>query len=294
MLELVTRTLRLGYTPPYDYAAILGFLEKRLIPGLERVDGDAYERVVALPDGVAVLRVRHDAAQRQLRVTMRAPVGAVLPDVRARLRRVFDLDAEPDAINATLRRHALLRRQVRREPGLRVPGCWDGFELAVRAVLGQQITVAAARTLAVRLTQAYGASIPGSADARAFPTPAALADAPLLGHGLTTQRAHTLRELARAVRNGEIDFDAPSSLDRAVERLCALPGIGPWTAHYIAMRALRHADAFPASDIVLRQVAAGDRRAPMSTRALEALSQDWRPWRAYAVLHLWRMSSALP
>ena len=293
-MPTATRTLRLAYTPPYDYAALLGFLEKRLIPGLERVDGAAYERLIALPEGLATLRVQQDGACDELVVRVRAPVGARVPDLRARLRRVFDLDAQPRAINAVLRRHPLLRTQVRREAGLRVPGCWDGFELAVRAVLGQQITVAAARTLAMRLTQAYGALIPGASDARAFPTPAALAEAPMQGHGLTTQRVHTLRGLARAVCEQRLQLEPGADLNVAVETLCALDGIGPWTAHYIAMRALRHADAFPASDIVLRQVAAGDRRAPMTTRALEALSQDWRPWRAYAVLHLWRMSSALP
>jgi AraC family transcriptional regulator of adaptative response / DNA-3-methyladenine glycosylase II len=293
-MPVTTRTLRLAYTPPYDYAALLGFLEKRLIPGLERVDAESYERVIAVPEGAVIVRVRHDPARAELVAWVCAPAGARLPDVRARLRRVFDLDAQPQAINAVLRRHPLLRAQVRREPGLRVPGCWDGFELAVRAVLGQQITVAAARTLAVRLTQAYGARIPGSDGAHAFPTAVALADAPMQGHGLTTQRVRTLRGLARAVCEGRLCLEPGQDPATVIAALCALDGIGPWTAHYIAMRALRHADAFPASDIVLRQVAAGDRRAPMSTRALEQLSEDWRPWRAYAVLHLWRMSSALP
>src|SRR6185312_5471314 len=182
-------------------------------------------------------------------------------------------------------------------PGLRLPGSWDGFEIAVRAVLGQQVSVAAARTLATRLVQRHGivlaqAPLPGLD--RLFPTPEALADADLRELGVTGARAETIRGMARALLDGRVDFRAEQSLDEFVARWVALPGIGEWTAHYMAMRALSEPDAFPAADLILRRVATTD-PTPLSTKALSQRAEAWRPWRAYTVLHLSRgTADALP
>ena len=202
---------------------------------------------------------------------------------------MFDLDADSAAINAHLRADPHLRRLVRRHAGQRLPGGWDGFEIAIRAVLGQQISVAAARTLADRLVKRFGTpvAIDGSEGVRLFPQPATLADADLTPIGVTRQRAATLRAVARALCDGAVSFRPEQSLDQFVAAWTQLPGIGAWTAHYIAMRALSDPDAFPAADLVLRK-AVSSNGAMVSTRALEELAQAWRPWRAYAVLHLWR------
>jgi AraC family transcriptional regulator of adaptative response / DNA-3-methyladenine glycosylase II len=208
-----------------------------------------------------------------------------------RVRRIFDLDADPAAVHALLSQTPLLARGLRRRPGLRVPGGWDGFEVAVRAVLGQQVSVAGATTLARRLVQAHGAIRPQGQPGldRIFPAPEILAEAPLEKIGLPKSRAATLRALAGAVASGQVHFGAGQRLDDFVRSITALPGIGPWTAHYVAMRALGHPDAFPAGDLVLQQVLGGE-DGRLSERETEARSQTWRPWRAYAVLHLWFLS----
>lgn len=284
--------LTLAYRPPYDFAAMLAFLGRRGIPGLEHVVAGTYERAFVLPEGAGRLSVAAGAAPNTLTLRVQSPSAAALPRIAARVRRLFDLDANPAAINAVLVLEPLLRESVRRNPGQRVPGCWDGFELAVRAVLGQQVSVAAARTFAIRTVARYGDPIPGQGpeSVRAFPTPAALADADLAAVGLTSRRAATVRGLARAVADRTLGFDGGQGMDAFVAALCELDGIGAWTAHYIAMRALHHPDAFPAADLILRQVA-GSKARPLSARALDSRAEAWRPWRAYAVLHLWRMAA---
>lgn len=284
-------TLRLPYRAPYDFDAMLAFLARRSIPGVESVSESAYRRSIEIDgDGrwFEVSAIANDDALA-LRVPMLKPdqIGSVV----ARVRRQFDLDADPIAIAAAFSNDPLLAPLQRQWPGQRLPGAWDGFELAVRGVLGQQISVAAARTLANRLVERHGTPF---ADAPAglqslFPSPAALADAPLEDIGVTKARAATLRGLAQACVDGRVHFSAEQGLDAMVASLVALPGIGPWTAHYVAMRALSQPDAFPAGDLVLRKIVCGD--ALMSERALEALSQSWRPWRAYAVMLLWRSAT---
>ena len=291
--------LRLGYRPPYDFEALLGFLRTRSLPGVERVDEHSYMRVFGPADAPGWLRLsawpretRH-AGEHALRLELHCPQPSQLLQVVTRLRRMFDLDAEPQAIAATLGAGGVLKPLLRKRPGLRLPGGWDGFEIAVRAVLGQQVSVAAARTLATRIVQRYGEPLtapllPGLE--RLFPTPERLAEADLREIGVTTARAATIQGVARALLDGRIDFRAEQPLDEFVARWVALPGIGEWTAHYMAMRALSHPDAFPAADLILRRVAAGD--APeLSTKALIGLAEAWRPWRAYAVMHLWRSAS---
>lgn len=285
--------LTLRYRPPYDFAAMLAFLGQRALPGVEHVDATSYSRVIGTLDAPGWLRVSGGADEDalQLEVHGLAP-SSLLPLVR-RVRRMFDLDADPHAINAALAVDPVLHDCVAARPGLRLPSGWDGFEIVVRAILGQQISVAAARTLASRVADRYGSRLPQSPApglTHLFPTPAALIDADLLSLGLTRARAEAIRTIARALLDGDIDFQPEQTLDEFVRRWTALRGIGAWTAHYVALRALGHPDAFPADDLVLRRVADPD-GAVLSARALSLRAEAWRPWRAYAVIQLWRQAS---
>jgi len=286
--------LRLGYRPPYDFDALLAFLRTRALPGVELVDEHAYARVFGSADAPGWLRLSPwpDNAHA-LRLELHGASPAQLLPLVTRLRRMFDLDAEPQAIAATLGAGGVLKPLLRLRPGLRLPGGWDGFEIAVRAVLGQQVSVAAARTLATRIVQRWGEPLnapPMPGLERLFPTPTQLAGVDLREIGVTTARAATIRGIAQALLDGRVNFHVEQRLDEFVARWVALPGIGEWTAHYMAMRALSHPDAFPAADLILRRVAAGD-GPELSTKALTALAESWRPWRAYAVMHLWRQAS---
>ncbi|MDR3386633.1 MAG: DNA-3-methyladenine glycosylase [Rudaea sp.] len=287
-----SRRFRLPYLAPYDFKALLEFFARRAIPGVEQVDADSYFRRFAIDGMSGSLRVSHIADGDALALAVEFPDMAYLSDIRARVRRMFDLDADMATIHARLGRKAPLRALVRRHPGQRLPGGWDGFEIAVRAVLGQQISVAAARTLAARLVQRFGTE---TRTARGetfhlFPAPPDLAEADLGTIGVTRARAQTLRGLAQALCEGRVDFRPDQDLEQFVQSWVQLPGIGPWTAHYIAMRALSHADAFPAADLVLRKAVSRD-GLPVSPGQLQRMAETWRPWRAYAVLHLWRSSS---
>lgn len=282
-------TLRVPFRAPYDFSALLAFFARRAIPGLEQVDASSYTRHFAFDGTAGSLRVARIRGGDALALTVDFPDTARLQTIVARVRRLFDVDADVAAITAQLARDPRLRAFVRRHPGQRLPGGWDGFEIAVRAVLGQQISVAAARTLAVRLLERFGepAALPDGEKIRLFPTPQTLTCADLTKIGLPRARAQTLNAIARALCDGVVAFRPEQSLDAFVASWCELPGIGAWTAHYIAMRALSHPDAFPAADLVLRKTLA-DGDAPLSTRAVESLAERWQPWRAYAVMHLWR------
>jgi AraC family transcriptional regulator of adaptative response / DNA-3-methyladenine glycosylase II len=283
--------LRLPYRAPYDFAHLLEFYARRSIPGVETVDADGYRRSFVqggVPGWFAVAPIAGDSA---LRLRVHHPHSSALGTLVARVRRMFDVDADPRELATVFRRSDVLGPLIRRWPGQRLPGAWDGFELAVRAVLGQQVSVAAARTLAARLAATYGTPYAEGAAAglsALFPTPQALIDAPLEQQGITRARAATIRGLAQAVADGRIAFRPEQSLAQFERDLVALPGIGPWTAHYIAMRALAQPDAFPAADLILRRSAGQGRT--LSTRELETMSEAWRPWRAYAVMLLWRAS----
>ena len=289
-------TLRLGYRPPLDFAAMLAFLSKRALPGIERVTDNSYERVAGPPEAPTLIHVSADPVRPELLLRIEGPDPRAIPDIVRRVRRIFDLDADLRAVHAVLRTEPLLAKAIKKRPGLRVPGGWDGFELAVRAVLGQQVSVAGATTLARRLVDAYGEPCKGGLPGldRVFPRPERLVGAPLELLGLPKSRATTLRSLARAVVDGRMDFGAGQRLDDFVERFTALPGIGPWTAHYVAMRALSQPDAFPAGDLVLQQVLGGATSGDgerLSERATAARAEAWRPWRAYAVLQLWHLAN---
>lgn len=282
-------TLKLPFTPPYDWAAMTQFLSPRAIPGIEVVEPDCYRRSFRLDRAEGVVEVRPVADANHLLATIRTSDISGLATIVARLRRLFDLDADIAAIDAHLAADPLLAWRVAERPGLRVPGAWDGFELAVRAVLGQQVSVRAATTFAGRLAAAHGAPLatpdPRGPD-RAFPTPEAVAEADLTAIGLTRARAATLNALGQAMAADRHLLRAYETLEETTEKLTALPGIGPWTAQYVAMRALREPDAFPASDLGLMRAmeVAGVRPSPTQ---LAATAEAWRPWRAYAALRLW-------
>lgn len=311
-------TFLLAYRPPYDWPALLGFLGARAIQGTEEVltgPDPLYRRIVRLPGLLSASRaesrsdprmlaanhraesclgwveVRHLAARHLFRIRVSASLAPVLPAVLARAKHLLDLRCQPHLVAEVLGPLAAPR------PGLRVPGAFDGFEIAVRAIVGQQVSVAAARTLMGRLTSAFGEPYPTpfAALTHAFPRPetlAAKAPSALSALGILPARAHSIQALAQAVAAGQLHLSPSADVDTTLRALTALPGVGEWTAQYIAMRALAWPDAFPHTDLVLKKALQESSPARMLAR-----SQQWRPWRAYAVLHLWAQqatSSPIP
>jgi AraC family transcriptional regulator, regulatory protein of adaptative response / DNA-3-methyladenine glycosylase II len=284
-------TLMLPYKPPYDWDAILAFLAPRAVPGVEVVAGDAYARAVAV-GGAKGAVIARPAGGGRLAVTVRFPKLEALPAIVARARRLFDLAADPLAIGEHLSKDPHLAPLVAARPGLRVPGAWDGFEVGVRAILGQQIAVAAAIRIAGKIAAEYGEPldepVPGFPGlSRVFPSAAALSAADLSGLPMPRSRSSSLSALAAAVAADPRLFGPRASLEEAVATLRRLPGIGEWTAQYIAMRELREPDAFPASDIGLMRAMAAEAGVRPTAAALMARAEGWRPWRAYAAIHLW-------
>jgi AraC family transcriptional regulator, regulatory protein of adaptative response / DNA-3-methyladenine glycosylase II len=289
-------TVRLGFRPPMAWPWLLKFLAGRAIPGVESVEDNRYWRAIQMgagkdarapggPSGwIIVERVEGANA---LRVEVSLSLARHLPSLLARVKNLFDLDAHPQLIEARLCEDERLRETVSRHSGLRLPGAFDEFEMAMRAVLGQQISVAAARTIAGRIAEAFAEPVetPNPRLNRASVSAASLSQAgvaDLTRLGLTGKRAECLIALARAVAEGEIKLAPGADAEATIERLKQVPGIGDWTAHYIAMRALRWPDAFPHSDLGLRKAL----RETSSKRILE-IAEKWRPWRAYALMHLW-------
>lgn len=285
-------TLQLSYRPPFDWAGMMRFLSARALNHVEWVEQDAYYRTVQLGKHVGWIRVRQVPERSALLVELTHSLTPALPALLGRLRNVFDLSARPDIIAAKLAQDPLLADMVSRNPGLRVPGAFDGFELAVRAILGQQISVKAATTLAGRFVEAFGAPIetPHPRLARLFPTPHRIAAAKveeLAALGIIQARARSIIALAEEIASGRLKLEAGVHPEQTIKQLVAMPGIGKWTAHYIAMRALRWPDAFPREDSALRKKLGG-----VSALRAEELSQAWRPWRSYATLHLWLSTGA--
>ncbi|MBI6632982.1 DNA-3-methyladenine glycosylase 2 family protein [Pseudomonas paralactis] len=280
--------MRLAYQPPYDWAAMLGFLSARAITGLETVVAGVYRRSISVAGRHGWVSVEPGAGD-WLEVTVDFPEPAAMPEIERRLRRMFDLDAVPEVINAQLAQDPLMAQLVAARPGLRLPGTWDGLELAIRAVLGQQITVVAAIRLAGKLVAQYGQALqtPHAGITHLFPTPEVLAAADLATLGMPKARGRTLSGVAQALLDDPQLFEPKASLQDGVARLVALPGIGEWTAQYIAMRQLREADAFAPGDIGLINALAALEGGPVSARQLLARAEAWRPLRAYAAQHLW-------
>ena len=275
---------RLHFRPPFQWEQLLDFLSRRAIPGVESVAAGTYHRTISLNGDSGTLGISLSSHSAALDVCISFPEPRWLFLIVERVRRIFDLSADPSEITAQLGNDSLLSQRVAAMPGLRVPGCWDGFELAVRAILGQQVSVAAASTLAGRLVIAFGKkSNRGGTLTHLFPQAEILAQANLARIGLPQARAETIRSLARAVLAGRINFESVVDLEEFQTHLCAIPGIGNWTAQYIAMRALGDPDAFPAGDLGLLRATS-----LRSERELAQRAERWRPWRAYAAMYLWQ------
>jgi AraC family transcriptional regulator of adaptative response / DNA-3-methyladenine glycosylase II len=282
-------SLLLPYRPPYDWTSTIRFLEARAIAGLEAVSEKSYSRVIELGDITGSITVSHAPEQSAVRVAVRFPRLSALPTIIARIRRMFDLSAEPGSIAAVLSSDPVMAPLVSARPGLRVPGAWDGLEVVVRAVLGQQISLKAATRLAGRVVSTIGTPTETNevpALTHAFPKPDRFDVKILTSLGIPAARAAAIVAVAKASAIGARLFDPSRDLAEAVTRFRTFPGIGEWTAQYIAMRALGESDAFLAGDVgVRRQFAAHGE--PLTASQLVARAERWRPWRAYAVLHLW-------
>ncbi|AKJ01848.1 DNA-3-methyladenine glycosylase II [Archangium gephyra] len=279
--------LRLDYRPPLDWEQLLRFLRGRAIPGVEHAGEAEYRRTVRLGGRTGWLSVRKDPKRPALLAEVSLSLAGVLMQVAARLRSLFDLDAQPEVIAECLGRDALLAKHVQAHPGLRVLGAFEPFELAVRAILGQQVTVRAATTLSGRLVARFGEPVdsPHAEVSRLFPLPETLAAASeddVAALGMPGARARSLLAVARAVAEGSVRLERHAEVDETMAALEALPGIGAWTAHYVAMRALRWPDAFPASDLGIRKALGG-----VTAKEAGARAEAWRPWRSYAAIHLW-------
>ncbi|MDX6660917.1 MAG: AraC family transcriptional regulator, partial [Solirubrobacteraceae bacterium] len=271
-------TLRLPFQGPLAWGDMLAYLAARAIPGVEHVEGDTYRRTIEVRGDPGVLELSPGDTDHLL-LRAHLPHWDGLIHLAQRARRIMNLDADIDEAVASLRADAALRLLVRARPGLRPPGTWDPFETGVRAIVGQQVSVSGATTITGRLVQRCGTPVPGLAAiglSHVFPSAETLAGADLSGLGLTTARAAAIGAFAAAVAHGDIHLDRSLGLDALTASIAAVPGLGPWTAQYLALR-LGEADAFPATDLVLR-------------RAVDAIGGDpsrWRPWRAYAAIHLW-------
>jgi AraC family transcriptional regulator of adaptative response / DNA-3-methyladenine glycosylase II len=288
-------TVRLPWREPFDWDSIITFLQGRAIPGVEQVVDRCYLRTVVFGDSAGILECCPDAAGKCLHLTLHGiPTDRMFRAVQ-RTREIFDLDAPIEQINDLLRNDEQLATQLEASPGIRVPGTWDGFELTVRAILGQQVSVKAATTLAGRIVSRYGEPmcLPSSIRSRAsdmllnrlFPTSQKLARARFQGIGLVSSRIDTIRRVAQAVDKGSLTFEQAQSSDEFARSLMAIKGIGDWTAQYVAMRVLKNPDAFPASDLGLLK-AVGE-HGTAGVKKLRSRAEAWRPWRSYAAMLLW-------
>ena len=278
---------RLGYRAPYDWEVMLKFLAARATPGVEDVDLNSYRRSISVNGSHGNFEVSLDEANVGVAVQVQFGDPRALFFIVERIRTIFDLNADWAAIVRGLRSDPVLAPRIASHPGLRVPGCWNGFELAVRAILGQQITVKGATALAGRIVRAFGQPFAAANNlTHLFPLPEVLADADLASVGMPEARAETIRALARGVCEGRISFDGVADSDAFLKRLCEIPGIGKWTAQYVAMRALGEPDAFPSGDLGLLRALDLE-----SSGELERRAEAWRPWRAYAAMYLWNIAN---
>ena len=285
-----TSILQVSYRPPYDWPGMLAFLKARALKGVEWVTDSSYARTVQLGKCKGWIRVTREKKKNGLMVEFSHTLMPALPALLSRVRELFDLNARPDIINKHLRKDKILRALIKNNPGTRVPGAFNGFEMGLRAILGQQVTVKGATTIACRLVEAFSEPIvtPYSELNYLTPSPAKIAKAnvdDLAKYGIVRARCKSIIALARAHVSGDLSLDSGVHHDpnATIEKLAKLPGIGPWTAQYIAMRALRWPDAFPKEDIAILNNLGG-----ITAKRAEEMSQAWRPWRSYAVLHLWR------
>ena len=270
----------LPYTPPYDWTTISEFLGARATPGVERVDAAGYCRTISVHGFHGSIAVAPMPGADALTVDVSIADRALIPAIVERVAAMFDVDHDPAVVIRALGNQRLFKRACAAHAGIRLPGAWDPFELDVRAILGQQVSVKAATTMAGRLAAKWGEAITTEHGVdRLFPWPATLVDAPVEKIGIIAARARAIRSLAQQVCAGTLSFESPTIVDALQD----ITGIGAWTAQYVAMRAMKDADAFPSADLVLRR-----RAGNCTARELEKRSQRWRPYRAYAVMLLWR------
>jgi AraC family transcriptional regulator of adaptative response / DNA-3-methyladenine glycosylase II len=282
-------TLTMPYRPPYDWDRMLAFFRGRAIPGVEWVGGGRYCRTIRLPATRGTIAVGHAEKGHALELDVCLTESRELIRVVERARRMFDLDANPGAIHQTLNQDPLLAERIRKTPGLRLPGSWDPFETAVRAVVGQQISVKGAVCQLGRIARLVGVPYDGDGAphlTRFFPDAAEMVAAEMATLGMPQKRKETLRQIARQVLSGSLQLDAVGDLSRFFDTMTAIPGIGDWTANYVAMRAMGEPDAFPASDLgIMKALQMGDTRP--TVKQVRARADAWRPWRAYAAIYLW-------
>lgn len=279
--------MRLSFRAPFDLAWLMDLLAGRAAPGVEHVSDGVYRRTVACGDAQGWIEVASLPPSNVLRVTTSVSLAAHLMRVASGVRRVFDLDADPATIGRSLSSEPRMAALVKARPGLRIPGAWHPWEIAMRAIVGQQVSVAAATTIVGRLVARAGRTVdtPHPELTHLFPDPAAVAGADLSNIGMPGKRAGTVKRFASGVADGQISLEMDGSYEDTVRRLCEIDGIGPWTAEYIALRALGEPDAFPAGDLALRKALGGG--APVTERAAAEAAEPWRPWRGYAAMHLW-------
>jgi AraC family transcriptional regulator of adaptative response / DNA-3-methyladenine glycosylase II len=281
--------LQMSYRPPFSWQTFLAYLSPRLIPGVEEISGDSYRRTIALAGTEGLLEISPDGGADHFFMKLPVAAAPALLEIVERVRRFLDLTADPGAIEEQLNGDPTLA-SLEVPSGLRVPGTWDGFELAVRTILNQQVTVKSATTLAGRLVERFGRKLhEGGSPGMIFPTPEIIAGTStkkIAAIGMPEARAAAIRGLARKVAAGKPLLEPAADLNEAVGRLTALDGIGEWSANYIAMRALREPDAFPAGDLGLRRALVTEGET-MTARALATKAEAWRPWRAYAAMRLW-------
>ncbi|WP_135080992.1 DNA-3-methyladenine glycosylase 2 family protein [Terasakiella sp. SH-1] len=269
--------LYFSYRPPYDWQGLLAFFKERAIDGIEQVTDHAYSRHISIDGHHGDITLTCEADKHRLKASIRHIPVQYLRDLSLKIRRMFDIDADPDAIAHDLSHDEALAPLIAQTPGLRLPGAWDSFEIAVRAIIGQQISVKGARTICSRLV--------GRINTGLFPTPQDISEANLDGLGLTGRRITTLKTLAQNWQ--ELDGAAP--LEKTLQDLCSLPGIGPWTAHYIIMRSFCEPDIYPLDDLALLR-GLEKLGLPATKKDLHMRAENWRPWRAYGALYLWKAS----
>ena len=285
----------LTYHPPFDWRGMLAFFRSRAIPGVETVNQGVYRRTIEINQSIGTIAVSQADSETALKLKVSPSCKREMSEIVPRVRRMFDLDTDLAAIYRVLRKDPLLKKVIDCHPGLRLPGAWETFEVAVRAVVGQQISVKGARTVIGRIVARAGerlsathASKDPTGLAYLFPTPEALCECNLNQIGMPQRRIETIRALAQAVIQGQLSFSAISSRDDFIQQMTRIPGIGDWTAQYTAMRGLGEADAFPASDLgIIKALQWGDKR-PTPKQILKR-AENWWPWRAYAAIYLWHL-----
>jgi len=280
--------LRLPFRPPLDWGAMLGYFAARAIVGVEHVSEGTYRRTVEIDGDPGVLELSPGGPDHLL-LQAHLPHWEGLIHFVQRARRVFNLDADVQAAMRALDTDPAIGPLMLAQPGIRPPGTWDPFETGVRAIIGQQVSVRGAGTLTARIVERHGTPVPGLSAlglTHLFPPPSTLARADLGGIGLTSAKAAAIHAFARAVAEGALRLDRASRLDQLVESVVAIPGLGPWTAQYLALR-LGEPDAFPAADLGLRRALSNGAGQPVASQAAEEVAERWRPWRAHAAVHLW-------